>query len=240
MAKKKKYYAVKKGYVSGIYETWPAAEVQVKGYPGAQFKGFFSREEAQDWLEGNISPVKRKANTPKKQFNTRESDCSDADIVIYTDGGAINNPGPGGYGVVLKYREEKEELYGGFRLTTNNRMELMACIVALQQTQYSTKKIVLFSDSSYVVNGISKGWVKNWQRNGWLKSDKKPVVNRDLWEKLILLSGALDIDFRWVKGHSGNPFNERCDELAVRSARGSDLPADVGYESTLAADGKYR
>ncbi len=240
MANKKKYYAVRKGYITGIYDTWSMAEAQVKGYPGAQFKGFFSKEEAQAWLEGNISLAKRKAIAPKKQLNTRGIDCSEADIIIYTDGGAINNPGPGGYGVVLKHGEEQEELFGGFRLTTNNRMELMACIVALQETQYSSKKIVLFSDSSYVVNGISKGWVKKWQRNGWLKSDKKPVVNRDLWERLVLLSDSLDIDFRWVKGHSGNPLNERCDQLAVKSARGSGLPSDAGYESTLATNNKGR
>jgi len=89
---------------------------------------------------------------------------------------------------------------------------------------------VLFSDSSYVVNGISKGWVKNWKRNGWIKSDKKPVLNKDLWQELFLLYEPLDIKFCWVKGHAGNPLNERCDELAVKSARSGGLPADRGYE----------
>lgn len=230
---KKKYYAVKKGYNPGVYDNWATAENQVKGYPGAQFKGFFSKEEAYEWFEGIVSLEKRGASSRKKQIIAVNRDDGEADVIIYTDGGAINNPGPGGYGVVLQHDNKQEEFFGGYRLTTNNRMELMACIVALQKTQRCPGKILLFSDSSYVVNGISKGWVKNWQRNGWLKSDKKPVKNRDLWEKLSLLVDALDIEFRWVKGHAGHPLNERCDKLAVKSARGSDLPVDEGYESIL-------
>ena len=152
-------------------------------------------------------------------------------VELHTDGACSGNPGPGGWGALLRYGKKEKELSGGYRLTTNNRMELMACIVALQQIKKSSKKLVLFSDSSYVVNGISKGWVKKWRTCGWLKSDKKPVINQDLWEKLYLLQERLDIEFRWVKGHAGNPLNERCDQLAVQSARGSDLPVDVGYQN---------
>jgi ribonuclease HI len=109
-------------------------------------------------------------------------------------------------------------------------MELMGCIVALQKLEQRDKPITLYSDSSYVVNGIVKGWAKNWRKNGWIKSDKKPAVNQDLWEKLLELVEPLAITFKWVKGHAGNPLNERCDELAVASARRSGLPEDVGYK----------
>lgn len=227
---KKKFYAVKKGYAPGIYSTWPAAEAQVKGFAGAQFKGFVSEGEARSWLEGDGTSLKKREKKPENHFDVQDPVSQDADVIIYTDGGAINNPGPGGYGVVLTGDGTHRELHGGFRLTTNNRMELMACIMALREVRGISGKIVLYSDSSYVVNGISKGWVKNWQRNGWIKSDKKPVMNRDLWEELIELSVDLDIHFRWVKGHAGNPLNERCDKLAVRSAKGANLPIDIEYE----------
>ena len=233
---KKKFYAVRKGYNPGIYTSWPSAEAQVKGYAGAQFKGFAAEEEARRWLKGDVSLAPTRRNTSKGQTQAQapgdEQDCKDVDIIIYTDGGAINNPGPGGYGVVIKHEGMQRELNGGYRLTTNNRMELMACIVALREIQGKKGKMVLFSDSSYVVNGISKGWVNNWQRNGWIKSDKKPVLNKDLWQELLLLSQSLDIQFRWVKGHAGNPLNERCDKLAVKSAKGSGLPADHAYEQS--------
>jgi ribonuclease HI len=155
------------------------------------------------------------------------------EVTIYTDGGSINNPGPGGYGVVQIYNGERKELCGGYRLTTNNRMELMACVVALRELEHKDAPVTVYSDSGYVVNGITKGWAASWQRNGWIKSDKKPAVNPDLWGELLELVEGLDITFKWVKGHAGNPLNERCDELANGTARQGGLPVDRGYESLM-------
>ena len=154
------------------------------------------------------------------------------EIVIYTDGGCLGNPGPGGYGIVLIYGNTTKEIFGGFRLTTNNRMELMGVITALKALKQRDHKITVHTDSSYVVNGITKGWAKNWKKNNWIKPDKKPALNPDLWAELLDLTEPLNIDFIWVKGHAGNKYNERCDELAVLAAKGKDLPIDKGYEST--------
>ncbi len=225
---KKKFYAVAVGKKAGIYESWPETEFQVKGYPGARFKGFATETEAREWLgcahSNGKSVRKRTAQAPSTPV------LDEGKVVIYTDGGAINNPGPGGYGAILICEGKKREYTGGFRLTTNNRMELMGAIVALRELEVRDRPILLHSDSSYLVNGISKGWAENWRRCGWIKSDRKPAINKDLWAELLDLVQALDIEFKWVKGHAGNPFNERCDELAVTSARSGDLPVDSGYE----------
>ncbi|HIP37843.1 MAG TPA: ribonuclease HI, partial [Desulfocapsa sulfexigens] len=133
------------------------------------------------------------------------------------------------YGVVILADGAMRELSGGYRHTTNNRMELMACIKGIEALPSGKKKVVLFSDSKYVVNGITKGWAKSWRKRGWIKSDGKPAVNPDLWEMLLDLTEGLDITFRWVKGHAGHPLNERCDQLAVENARGRDLVEDSGY-----------
>ena len=110
-------------------------------------------------------------------------------------------------------------------------MELMACIKGIEDLSSNTEAVALFSDSKYVVNGISKGWAKGWRKRGWLKSDGNPAVNSDLWERLLDLTEGLTISFHWVKGHAGHPLNERCDQLAVKSARGDDLVVDTGYKS---------
>ncbi len=229
---KKKYYAIRKGYIPGIYSSWSEAEAQVKGFSGAQFKGFSSEKDAHDWLDGKEILSQKRTVSKKKHVCFDNLDCGENDILVYTDGGAIGNPGPGGYGAVVIDQGKKHELQGGYRLTTNNRMELMACIVALRHLNQSADKIVLYSDSSYVVNGISRGWVKKWKINGWLTSNKNSVKNRDLWEELLALTQKLDVEFRWVKGHAGNPLNERCDKLAVQAARGDDLLPDVEYEAS--------
>jgi len=226
---KKKYYAIAKGRKPGVYDNWPEAQAQVRGFAGALFKGFPSRAEAEKWLK---NPSYNRTRKYGKMPETAANDTlpEDGQVTIYTDGGSINNPGPGGYGIVQIYKEDRKELTGGFRHTTNNRMELTACIVALQHLEYRNVPVVLYSDSSYVVNGIQKGWAKKWRKNGWVKSDKKPAINPDLWGKLLDLVEGLDIEFRWVKGHAGNPLNERCDQLAVASARGNDLAIDEGYD----------
>ena len=150
-------------------------------------------------------------------------------VTIYTDGGSIGNPGPGGYGAVI-LDGKRRELSGGFRLTTNNRMELTAAVKALAELKQPSQ-VTLYSDSSYVVNGISKGWAKSWRANGWRKSDKKKALNSDLWRVLLDLCERHEVKFIWVEGHAGNRENERCDRLAVKAAKGKNLPADSVYET---------
>lgn len=135
-------------------------------------------------------------------------------VYIYTDGACSGNPGAGGWGAILKYRGAEKELSGAEKMTTNNRMELTAVISSLSALKEPCKAIVT-TDSKYVVDGITKGWAKSWQKNGWVKSDKKPALNPDLWGKLLELCDQHDVEFVWVKGHAGHPENERCDQLAV-------------------------
>ena len=228
----KKFYAIAAGRKPGIYTAWPEAQAQVKGFPQARFKGFATREAAEAWINGShqAAPGRTAGRSKPQRPSAPPPVRREGGVEIYTDGGALNNPGPGGYGVVQIYAGQKKEITGGFRLTTNNRMELMGCIMALRQLEYRDQPIALHSDSSYVVNGINKGWARNWRRNGWIKSDKKPALNQDLWAELLDLTENLDIVFIWVKGHAGNPLNERCDELAVGSAHGANLPIDRGDE----------
>ena len=135
-------------------------------------------------------------------------------VEIFTDGACSGNPGPGGYGAILRIGEHVKELSGGEANTTNNRMELMGVISALSALKYPCD-VVLTTDSKYVVDSVTKGWAKGWKAKGWIKSDKKPALNVDLWEKLLDLLEVHNVKFVWVKGHAGHPENERCDELAV-------------------------
>jgi ribonuclease HI len=152
-------------------------------------------------------------------------------VTIYTDGGALGNPGPGGYGVVMLYNQHRKELSGGYRLTTNNRMELMAAISALEKLK-SPCDVVLYTDSRYVADSINLGWAKRWRANGWRKNKTEKALNPDLWERLLDLLEQHRVRVMWVKGHAGNPENERCDQLSVAAARQPDLPADEVYERT--------
>ncbi len=151
------------------------------------------------------------------------------EIKIYTDGSSRGNPGPGGYGVVLLSGHHKKELSKGFRLTTNNRMELLAVIAGLQSLKKMDIPVVVYSDSQYVVNATNKGWLKNWIKTDF-KGGKK---NKDLWLIFYQLSKPFNIKFEWVKGHADNPYNNRCDELATMAADGKMLDADSGYEEIL-------
>ena len=135
-------------------------------------------------------------------------------IEIYTDGACSGNPGPGGWGAVLRFNGVEKELCGGAEETTNNRMELTAVIEALCALKEPCQ-VKLTTDSKYVVDAVEKGWARSWQNNGWRKADKKPALNVDLWEKLLQLLDEHDVTFCWVKGHAGHPENERCDKLAV-------------------------
>ncbi len=153
------------------------------------------------------------------------------DITIYSDGGCINNPGPGGYGVVIIDGGKRTELSGGFRLTTNNRMELMGIIMGLKSLgRKSGRQVTVYTDSRYVINGITKGWARKWRNNDWMRDAKHRAENIDLWAILLDLCDIYTPKFIWVKGHAGNVENERCDVLAGRSALQADLPADLAYE----------
>lgn len=135
-------------------------------------------------------------------------------VFIFSDGACSGNPGPGGYGVILRCEGKEKELSGGEADTTNNRMELTGVIVGLSALKYPCK-VTVQTDSKYVVDGIEKGWAKSWRKNGWIKSDKKPALNSDLWEKLLGLLERHEVRFVWIKGHAGHAENERCDRLAV-------------------------
>ena len=238
--KKKSYYIIIKGHKPGLYTTWfgsKGAAEQVQGYQNAVYKGFYTKEEAQEWLKKfnpeRLPPdlLKLVGNLPaSKEVENLKNFLTEGKILIYTDGGANPNPGPGGYGVVLRYQDHRKELSGGFRLTTNNRMELLACIKGLDSLKEKSD-VILFSDSQYVVNAIEKGWAKKWRKNDWKTKTGELRTNHDLWEKLLSVYEKHDVKFRWVKGHAGNMDNERCDQLASQMARKRNLPIDEGYEA---------
>ena len=135
-------------------------------------------------------------------------------VTLYTDGACSGNPGPGGWGAILEYMGVEKELSGGEVNTTNNRMELTAVIEGLKALKESCI-MELYSDSKYVIDGLSKGWAASWQKNGWKKADKKPALNPELWEQLLELTRKHEMRYHWVKGHADNPYNNRCDEMAV-------------------------
>ncbi len=225
MGSKKTHYAVIRGFKPGLYQTWTGpggAEEQIKGFPNALYRGFTSLEEARDWLE--TGSAKQKA--AKKGEKTPAG--APGQIVVYTDGGCLNNPGPGGYGAVIIDGDKRIELSAGYRLTTNNRMELMACIAALKSLK-KAGDVLMYSDSRYVVSGIEKGWAKKWRKNGWMRTKTESAENADLWAELLALCDSRTVRFVWVPGHAGNTENERCDRLAKEAAGGTNLEEDSGY-----------
>ena len=238
--KKKSYYIIIKGHRPGLYTKWfgaNGAADQVQGYQNAVYKGFYTKEEAQEWLK-KFNPerlpqdlLKLVENLPaSKEVENLKELLVEGKVLIHTDGGAITNPGPGGYGVVLRHKDQRKELSGGFRLTTNNRMELLACIKGLESLKEKSD-VILFSDSQYVVNAIEKGWAKKWRANSWKTKGGGIRTNHDLWAILLPLCEKQHVEFRWVKGHAGNMDNERCDQLARQMSRKRNLPIDTGYET---------
>lgn len=147
-------------------------------------------------------------------------------LIIYTDGSSRGNPGPGGYGVVMMWGNNRKELSQGFRRTTNNRMELMGVIVALESLKKNDIPLTIYTDSKYIVDSVQKSWLNNWIKTDF-KGGKK---NKDLWTRYYKLSRSLKVTFTWVKGHADNPHNNRCDELATTAADGGNLIEDVGYD----------
>jgi ribonuclease HI len=241
--KRKQHYVVVKGRQPGVYEEWSGeqgAARQVAGFEGALHRGFHRLEDAAAWLRAIVEEHPDLALAPAlsdllalseaQQEETPDDVLRSGRVLIYTDGGAIGNPGPGGYGAVLRYDQHRRELSGGFRLTTNNRMELMACINALEALNFPCP-VVLYSDSRYVVDGITKGWAERWRANGWRRAGEQMAENADLWARLLELCDLHEVEFRWVRGHTGNPDNERCDQLAREAARRADLPTDEPYEA---------
>ena len=248
----KKFYAVAQGRKPGVYTEWfgaSGAEIQIKGFAGAVFKGFTLRRDAEEWLvkvssdpaAQGVLPITctvksdppgqklRSGSKPAAQERPLiQSPASGQKATIYTDGGCSKNPGPGGYGVVLVTGAKRRELSGGYARTTNNRMELIACIKGLEALDERTS-VTLYSDSQYVVNGMVKGWARRWKRNNWMRTEEEPAVNSDLWSRLLDLCEKHEVRFQWVRGHNGNRENERCDVLAVGMSRAADLPPDPGY-----------
>jgi ribonuclease HI len=156
-------------------------------------------------------------------------------VTIYTDGACHGNPGPGGYGVILQSGEVKKEKSGGFRKTTNNRMEIMAAIVGLEELKERCR-VTLYSDSEYLVNAITQGWARRWKENGWMRNKKDRAVNPELWQKLLKLCELHEVEFKWVRGHASHKENERCDKLATAAAGQAGLPVDAGYENGAVLD----
>ena len=151
-------------------------------------------------------------------------------VTIHTDGSCLGNPGPGGYGAILDYQGQERELSGGFRRTTNNRMEILGVIVGLEAlTEPCTATI--YSDSRYVVDAIEKGWARKWKANGWMRNKREAAVNPDLWDRLLRALDKHEVELKWVRGHAGNAGNTRADRLAVAAAKGTSLPRDDGYEN---------
>lgn len=157
-------------------------------------------------------------------------------VIIYTDGACSGNPGPGGYGVLLQSGSHTKELAAGYRRTTNNRMELLALIKGLELLNRPCE-VTLYSDSRYVVDAVQKNWAKSWKARGWVKADKQPAVNADLWDRALKVLEKHKVTLRWVKGHASNAGNNRCDELAVAASRSSGLMVDEGYERASQKNG---
>ena len=153
-------------------------------------------------------------------------------FTLYTDGACSGNPGPGGFGVVLLYGKQRKEISGGYRRTTNNRMELLAVIRGLEALNERCR-VALYSDSKYVLDALTKGWARRWRANGWRRNKRgQPAINPDLWGRLLDLCDGHEMSYHWVKGHAGDAENERCDQLSTAALAQPDLPADETYERT--------
>ncbi|PWH17664.1 MAG: ribonuclease HI [Anaerolineae bacterium] len=245
----KSIYIVVKGRQPGVYTQWEGpqgARAQVEGYPGAIFKGFYTTEEAYNWLNAQphhiLAPTLKEWSAKQGTAGTNdtldsllENHLSKGGIVIFTDGSALGNPGPGGYGAVVLKNQSRQEISGGFRYTTNNRMELTACIAALESL-HPPAEVLLITDSAYVCRAITEGWLQRWTNNFWRRHDGKPVENVDLWQRLDHLCRRFQVQFYWIKGHNATVENEVCDRLARSAALQPDLPEDAGFQVRYLTD----
>jgi ribonuclease HI len=254
---KRKFYAVRKGRKPGIYLTWEECSQQVTGVAGAIYKSFETRAEAERFLAAGrgTQTAGGGRKTDDRQPTTaevggqqaalpmaidegepapggQESDESLKQVMLYTDGGCFVNPGPGGYAAVLLYGKHRREISGGFRLTTNNRMELMGCIAGLRLL-IEPAKVRVNTDSRYIVNSMTKGWAKRWKAARW-RRDGVMVPNADLWAELLMLCARHNVSFEWLRGHAGDPENERCHVLATAAMQQPNLPEDTGFNKRSA------
>ena len=212
----KKFYAVKRGRKTGLYTVWAECAAQVKGFQGAVYKGFMTENEARAWLGG----ADARAEQPRAVAEMAAPSAPDADYIIHTDGSCLRNPGgAGGWAAVIETAATGavEEKSGGDPETTNNRMELTAALMALSAVPEGAR-VALYTDSQYLKNAFTKFWLPAWKKRGWKKADGEPVLNQDLWVQLDAAFAARQVQFHWVKGHAGNPRNERCDALARAEA----------------------
>ena len=212
----KKFYAVKRGRKTGLFTVWAECAAQVKGFQGAVYKGFMTEEEARAWLGGADARTKE----PRAAAEMAAPSAPDADYIIHTDGSCLRNPGgAGGWAAVIETTATGtvEEKSGGDPETTNNRMELTAALMALSAVPEGAR-VALHTDSQYLKNAFTKFWLPAWKKRGWKKADGEPVLNQDLWVQLDAAFAARQVQFHWVKGHAGNPRNERCDALARAEA----------------------
>lgn len=212
----KKFYAVKRGRKTGLFTVWAECAAQVKGFQGAVYKGFMTEEEARAWLGG----ADARTEQPRVAAEMAAPSAPDADYIIHTDGSCLRNPGgAGGWAAVIETAATGavEEKSGGDPETTNNRMELTAALMALSAVPEGAR-VALYTDSQYLKNAFTKFWLPAWKKRGWKKADGEPVLNQDLWVQLDAAFAARQVQFHWVKGHAGNPRNERCDALARAEA----------------------
>ena len=212
----KKFYAVKRGRKTGLFTVWAECAAQVKGFQGAVYKGFMTEEEARAWLGG----ADARTEQPRAAAEMAEPSAPNADYIIHTDGSCLRNPGgAGGWAAVIETAATGavEEKSGGDPETTNNRMELTAALMALSAVPEGAR-VALYTDSQYLKNAFTKFWLPAWKKRGWKKADGEPVLNQDLWVQLDAAFATRQVQFHWVKGHAGNPRNERCDALARAEA----------------------
>ena len=220
----KKIYAVRRGRTTGLFLSWADCKKQVDGFPGARFKSFTDATEAWKWLNGEETTAPKRTGAPKKSRQTAKTAApsqplrpdEEQDFVIYTDGSCLRNPdGPGGWAVVAcnVATGEVTELCDGNPSTTNNRMELLGAITALQSL-HEPCQVSLYTDSQYLANAINLGWLRGWKQKGWRRKDGE-LKNVDLWQTLDGLLQTHKVQFFWVKGHADNVYNNRCDALAV-------------------------
>lgn len=212
----KKFYAVKRGRKTGLYTVWAECAAQVKGFQGAVYKGFMTEDEARAWLGG----ADARTEQLRAAAEMAAPSAPDADYIIHTDGSCLRNPGgAGGWAAVIETAATGavEEKSGGAPETTNNRMELTAALMALSAVPEGAR-VALYTDSQYLKNTFTKFWLPAWKKRGWKKADGEPVLNQDLWVQLDAAFAARQVQFHWVKGHAGNPRNERCDALARAEA----------------------
>ena len=212
----KKFYAVKRGRKTGLFTVWAECAAQVKGFQGAVYKGFMTEDEARAWLGG----ADARTEQTRAAAEMAAPSAPDADYIIHTDGSCLRNPGgAGGWAAVIETAATGavEEKSGGAPETTNNRMELTAALMALSAVPEGAR-VALYTDSQYLKNAFTKFWLPAWKKRGWKKADGEPVLNQDLWVQLDAAFAARQVQFHWVKGHAGNPRNERCDVLARAEA----------------------